>query len=202
MNSRRHQHDEQKRADIDRRHPQTLAAGAPVRLAALGGGSRRRHRLARLHFKQHHQGGQRENGHEEKHVVAHDRADQRHLLLGGGKHAIFRKFVQAGDDQLRRHKQQNDRGDAEEFLQVDADAALDKHHAEGHRDADTQQRAQKTHQLARIQVTAERIRTVSTPSRMIIRNTNRNRPMREPFAGQHCRVCLQSRPSACGRCAS
>ena len=85
---------------------------------------------AALDLEQHHERSQSENRDEEEQIVAHDRADNRHLRLRRGKHAVFGKLMQAGDDQLRGDEEQNHRGDAEELLQIDADAAFDEHHSE------------------------------------------------------------------------
>ena len=143
--------DEQERAGIHRNHPQALAAGAPQRLAALGRRIGKGSRLAALDLEQHHQGGQGDDGDEKEQVVADDGADQRHLLARRGKHAVFRKLVQAGNDQLRRHEEQNGSGDPEELLQIDAHAALDEHHAKHDGDDHARQRAQETEQFGGVQ---------------------------------------------------
>src|SRR5437879_8105204 len=118
-------HDEEERAGVNRGHPETLAAHGPERFAAGGAGGWQLDRLAALHFKQHHQRGQHEDGDEEEKFVADDGADDGHLLPRRGKHAVLGKLVQAGDYKLRGHKEKNRGGDPEEFLQIDLDAALD-----------------------------------------------------------------------------
>ncbi len=148
---RGHQHDEEERADIHRTHPKPLAAGAPESLAALGWGRRRGRGLARFDLEKDHQRSQREDRNEKENVVADDRPDHRHLLLGGGKDAIFRELMQAADDQLRGYKPQDHRGDTEEFLQVDAHAALDEHHAKADRSDHSQQGTQETQEFGGVQ---------------------------------------------------
>ena len=59
--------------------------------------------------------------------------------------------MQAGDDQLRRHKEQNGSRDPEELLQIDAHAALDEHHAKQNGDDHARQRAQEAEQFGRVQ---------------------------------------------------
>ena len=59
--------------------------------------------------------------------------------------------MQARDDQLCRHKEQDHRGNAKEFLQIDSDAAFYEHHAERNRNQHTQQRSKKTEQFGGIQ---------------------------------------------------
>ena len=140
-----------KRKDVDRGHPETLAAGRPERFAAGGSGGGQLDRLTALHFKQHHQRGQDEDGDEEEKVVADDRTDDRHLLTRRGKNSVLRELVQAGDDKLRGDQEKNRGGDLKEFLQVDLDAALDEHHAEQYGNDNTQDRADETHQFTRVQ---------------------------------------------------
>src|SRR4029077_18760051 len=109
------------------------------------------HRLAALHFKQHHQRGQHQDRNEEEKFVADDGADDRHLLPGRGKYSVFGKLVQARDYKLRGHQEKNRGGDAEEFLQIDLDAALDEHHSEEDGDDHAEDGADEAHQLVRVQ---------------------------------------------------
>src|SRR5215469_203174 len=87
---RRHQKNEDKRTAINRAHPQTLATGCPLSLTTLG----TRLRFERLRrtpalLEQDHERGQRQYGHKEKHVIAHDRADPCHLALRRGQYTVF-----------------------------------------------------------------------------------------------------------------
>ena len=93
--------------------------------------------------------------------------------------------MQAGDHQLRRHEEQNHGGDAEELLQIDAHAALDEHHAKQQwRQSRPDNVPRKLSSSVEFSETAERIRTVSTPSRSTIRKTNGNRPNARVASGQ------------------
>ena len=56
--------------------------------------------------------------------------------------------MQPGDDQLGGNEKQDNRGDAEEFLQIDPYAALDEHYAKQNGRGYAQQRADKIQQLA------------------------------------------------------
>src|ERR1019366_8354380 len=146
----RDHHDEDERADVDRSHPEALFAGGPKGFAASGAGFRECNRLAALHLEQYHQPRQHKDGDEEEKFVAHDRTDDRHFLPGRGKHAVFRELVQAADHELRGHQEKDGSGDAEEFLQVDLDAALDEHYAEENGDADAEDGADEAHQFGRV----------------------------------------------------
>src|SRR5882762_7643624 len=59
--------------------------------------------------------------------------------------------MQARDYQLGRHQEQDRRGHAEEFLQVDAHAALDEHDAEGNGSDHSQQGSEEAHQFGRVE---------------------------------------------------
>src|SRR5580700_1273099 len=59
--------------------------------------------------------------------------------------------MQAGDHELRSDEEQNHRSDAEEFLQIDADAAFDKHHAKRHGSNYAEKCAEETKQFSRVQ---------------------------------------------------
>jgi hypothetical protein len=120
-----------------------------LRRAAPAGGQC--DRLAALHFKQHHQRGQHQDGDEEEEIVAHDGTDDGHFLARRGKHAVLGKLVQAGDHELSGDQEKNRGGDLEELLQIDLDAALDEHHAEEDGDDHARDGADEAHQLARIQ---------------------------------------------------
>ena len=62
-----------------------------------------------------------EHSDEKEEIVADDGADEAHLGGGGGEDAVFGELVQAADDhQLKRHEVEDDGGDAEEPLEVDA----------------------------------------------------------------------------------
>ena len=144
-------HDEDEGTDVDRSHPEAFAASAPERLAAGGAPGRKVSRLAALHFEQDHQCGQHKNGDEEKEIVADDRADDGHLLAGGGKHAVFRELMQARDYQLESDEEENDGSNTEKFLQIDAHAALDESDAEHHCQCHAQQRPQEAHQFGAVE---------------------------------------------------
>src|ERR1035441_6288020 len=130
---------------------ETEAIQRRSRRTVQSAGRRQLDRLAALHFKEHHQRGQRENGDEEEKIVADDRADDGHLLAGRGKHSVLGKLVQAGDYKLPGHQEKNRGSDLEEFLQIDLNAALDEHHAEQDGDDNSHDRADEAHQLARVQ---------------------------------------------------
>src|SRR6202034_3525502 len=121
---RRDQRDEDEREREHCNHPHTFAAGAPCGLAGLRGGGGGGHRFAPLGLKQNHQRRQRKYGHKEKPVVTDNRANDRHLPLGGGNDSAFGKLVQPGDHQLRRYQKQDGSGDAEKLLQIDANTTL------------------------------------------------------------------------------
>src|SRR5215467_8184298 len=89
----RDQHDEQKRACINRCHPQAFPARAPQCFASFRSDCCNRCRCAPLHLKQHHQCRQRKDGHKKEKVVAHNRSNDCHLPPGRGKYLIFREFM-------------------------------------------------------------------------------------------------------------
>ncbi len=92
-----------------------------------------------------------EDGDHEEEFIANDGADDGHLFAGRGQNAVFGEFVQAGDDELSGDQEKNGGSDAEEFLQVDLDAALDEHHTEENGDDDSGKRADEAHQFGRVQ---------------------------------------------------
>ena len=106
---------------------------------------------AALVLEQHHQAGEREHGDEEEEVVADDGADQPHLGGAGGKDAVLAEFVQAADDELEGHEVEDDRGDAEEALQVDLDAAANEEHTEDDGDGDAEQGSGEAEQLGGVE---------------------------------------------------
>ena len=53
-----------------------------------------------------------------------------HLGGGGGKDAVLGELVEAGDDELEGDEVEDGGGDAEEALEVDADAAADEEDSE------------------------------------------------------------------------
>ena len=134
-------------------HPHLLAALAPLGAAPVGrrGVACERDGSAALVLQQHHQASQRQHGDEEEEVVANDGADEAHLGGAGGQHAVLAQFVQPADDQLEGHKVEDDRGDAEEALQVDLDAAANEQHTEDDRDCDAEQRSGKAEQFGGVE---------------------------------------------------
>src|SRR6185312_5566116 len=145
--------DEDEAHGADGVHPQLFAAGKPLGFAAVGGCSvgGDDDRLAAFVLEQHHQAGEREHGDEEEEVITHDRADVTHLGGARRQYTVFRELMQAADNQLEDHEVKNDRGHAEETLQVDPDAAADEHYAEDHGGRDAEQGPGKAHQLGGVQ---------------------------------------------------
>lgn len=124
--------DEEKGDADDGRHPETLAAMAPLGFTAIGGagGGGDDGGGAAAALEQDHEADEGEHGDEEEEVVADDGANEAHFGGRRGQDAVFGELMQAGDDELEGNEVEDDGGDAEEALQVDAHAAADEHDAE------------------------------------------------------------------------
>ena len=134
--------------------PELLAAGGPGGLALVGCGRVRVGKGGRcpvLVLQQNHQAGEGKHGDEEEEVVADDGADEAHLGSAGGQDAVFGELVQAADEELEGDEVEDHRGDLEEALQVDLDAAADEEDAEDDGDGDAEQGAGEAEDLGGVQ---------------------------------------------------
>ena len=113
-------------------HSALRRAAGVMSAEAAGTGS------AAFGFHQDHQAGEGEHGDEEEEVIADDGADAAHFRGARGEDAVFGELMQAADEQLEGDEVEDDGGDAEEALQVDADAAADEEDAEDDGDGDAE----------------------------------------------------------------
>ena len=134
-------------------HPEALAAVAPLGFATFGrvcgSGDDRGGAVAAL--EQDHKADEGEHGDEEEEVIAHDWTDEAHLGFAGGKNAIFGELVQSTHDELEGDEVQDHRGDAEEALQVNANAAPNEKDAKDDGDGDAKQGAGEGEQLGGVE---------------------------------------------------
>ena len=94
--------------------------------------------------------------------------------------------MQAADDELEGDEVKDDCGDAEEALQVDLDAAADEEDSEDDGDGDAEEGSGEA---------AERISTVSTPSRRTRRKTKKKRPALDtPLGPAYCEIFSSMEP--------
>jgi len=145
--------DEDEAGDDDGAHPHLFAALSPLGATLVGrsGGGGKFDGRAAFVFEQHHEAGEGEHGDEEEEIVADDGTDEAHLGGAGGKDAVFAELVQAAHHKLKRHEIEDHRGDAEEALQVDLDAAADEEHAEDDGYGDAEKGASKAEEFGGIE---------------------------------------------------
>src|SRR6185312_14835923 len=114
---RRHHEDEDECSSHNQVGPKAFASSGPLLFPffSFAASNRNGCRSSSPIFQQDHQSNQGQHGDREEIVIADNRADHRHLAFAGRNHACLRELVKSGDDQLCGYKEQDHRGDTEEF---------------------------------------------------------------------------------------
>src|ERR1700722_19453419 len=164
------------RENVDRGHPQALPARRPGSLAALRCRNCIRHGLALLRVKQNHQRRESQNRYEKEKIIPYNRPDQRHLTLGRRNHTTFRKLINC--DATRKCIAVVTR---KNFCKLIRTLPFTNITPKAIATIPPSSVPRKLISSVEFSVTAERIRTVSAPSRSTIKKTKKNSPIHASF---------------------